>query len=185
MRSQPLFHASADAERTQPIRASIRLAIAGLAAVVAMGAMTATAVAAGWQFAQQDADQYYDAAYRDADSNGNIDDLWADLDNDGRWDSHVYNTRGWDNLLETITYDMDENGAPEYRLLDTDQRVGFEYVYVDRNQDRRWDLRRIIPGSSADYLNRVNRYNASNALLHRFRMRTGQSLLFPSFRSPY
>jgi hypothetical protein len=80
---------------------------------------------------------------------------------------------------------MNENGRPEYRLLDVDQREGFEWVYVDRREDGRYDFRRVIPGSSLDHTRRANRTIASNRLLAEFRMRTGQSLLFPTVSSPY
>ena len=158
-----------------------------VATVVAGAALAASApalAAAGWQFWQLDRDRCYDAATLDADGNGNSEQLWYDLDNDCSWDTHVYNTRGWDTLLEETTYDMNEDGAPEYLLQDINQRVGFEYVYLDRDQDGRYDLRRIIPGSDLDAITRVTTYNATSAILHRFTMRTGQSLLYPTFPNP-
>lgn len=170
--------------RTTSTRTSTSIAIAILTALVALLAATGTAQAAGWQYAQTDGDRNWDAISIDRDGNGMIDDAWFDLDNDGGWDSRVFNSRFGDELLETANYDMDENGVAEYRLLDTDQRVGFEYFYVNRNQDAYWDFRRIVPGSSADYTNRINTNNANNRLLHQFTMRTGQSLLYPTFTMP-
>ena len=166
-------------------RGALRLAIGTVVTALALLTATGTAAAASWQYAQLDGDRYYDASYTDRDGNGVVDDLWFDLDNDGRWDTHLYNSRYTDALLEVALYDMNENGVAEYKLLDTDQRVGFEYVYFNLNQDGQWDYRRIVPGSSADYINRINTNNANNRELHRFTMRTGQSLLYPSFSMPY
>ena len=147
-------------------------------------ASASTASAAGWQYAQTDRDRAWDAASIDRDGNGRIDDAWFDLDNDTRWDGRIFNSRFGDELLETANYDMDENDVAEFRLLDTDQRAGFEYLYVNRNQDAYWDFRKIIPGSSADYVNRTTTNIVSNSLLHRFTMRTGQSLLISLLPMP-
>jgi hypothetical protein len=160
------------------------IVVAVLAALVALLASAGTASAAGWQYAQTDGDRYWDATSIDRNGNGMIDDAWFDLDNDGRWDTRIFNSRFGDELLETASYDMDENDVTEFRLLDTDQRVGFEYLYVNRNQDGYWDFRRVIPGSSADYVNRTTRNIVNNSLLHQFTMRTGQSLLYPTFSIP-
>jgi hypothetical protein len=161
-----------------------RIASVAIAVLAALLVGTATASAAGWQYAQTDSDRHWDAASVDRNGNGLIDDAWFDLDNDGRWDSRIFNSRFGDELLETAIYDMNENDVAEFKLLDTDQRVGFEYLYVNRNQDGYWDFRRVIPGSSADYANRTTTNIVNNALLHRFTMRTGQSLLYPTFRMP-
>jgi hypothetical protein len=160
------------------------IAVAVLAALVALLTYAGTASAAGWQYAQTDRDRHWDAVSIDRNGNGMIDDAWFDLDNDRRWDTRIFNSRFGDELLETAIYDMDENDVAEYRLLDADQRVGFEYLDVNRNQDSYWDFRRIIPGSSADYVNRTTTNIVNNALLHQFTMRTGQSLLHPTFRMP-
>lgn len=154
------------------------------AALTALLAGAAGASAAGWLHHQTDADWCYDAVTIDSDDNGNFNQMWADLDNDCRWDTRLYNARGRDTLLEIASYDMDESGVPEFRLLDGDQRVGFDFIQADWNQDRRWDVRRIIPGSNADYRNRINRHNASRDLMFLFRAQTGQSLLYPTFTSP-
>lgn len=161
-----------------------RLVRAVWAAALACLVVPAMATAADWQLHQVDADGFYDAATMDADGNGCTEELWFDLDSDSLWDAHLYNTRGGDCFVETLTYDMDENGRPEYRVLDIDQKVGFEWVYFDPDQNGRWNFRRIVPGSSLDYTNRINRLNASRDQLFRFRMRTGQSLLYPTFPMP-
>jgi hypothetical protein len=161
-----------------------RFAVAVLAALVALLATTATASAAGWQYAQTDNDRLWDAVSIDRDGNGLIDDAWFDFDNDSRWDTRIFNSAYGDWLLETANFDMNENGVSEYRLLDTNQRAGFEYLYVNRNNDSYWDFRRIVPGSSADVVNRANRNIVNNTILHQFTMRTGQSLLHPTFRMP-
>lgn len=165
------------------------LAVAALAAVLTL-ATTGTAVAAQWQYWQLDNDNLWDAATIDRDGNGNADDIYFDLDNDGPYDTNIYNTRYSDTLLEVTDYDMDENDEVEFRLVDGDQRVGFDYLYVDRNQNGYWDrwrgrVRRIVPRSNIDYKTRTNRYNASRNLMHSFRMRTGQSLLYPTPPTPY
>ncbi len=49
-----------------------------------------------------------------------------------------------------------QDGIRKYVLQDIDQRVGYELVYFDLNQDRRFEAKRIIPGSSLDRLNRDN-----------------------------
>jgi hypothetical protein len=168
---------------TSPRRSTIA-ALAVVAALVAMLASSATASAGGWQYSQTDGDRAWDAATIDSNGNGLIDDARFDLDNDARWDTRIYNSAYGDWLLETASYDMDENNVTEYRLLDTNQRVGFEYLYVNRNQDAYWDFRRIVPGSSADTVNTANRRIVSNTILHQFTMRTGQSLLHPTFSMP-
>ena len=171
-----------------PSRTSARriplLAVAVLAALVALLATTATASAAGWQYAQTDNDRLWDAISIDRNGNGLIDDAWFDLDNDGAWDTRMFNSAYGDWLLETATFDMNENDINEYRLLDTNQRAGFEYLYVNSNNDAYWDFRRIVPGSNADVVNRANRNIVNNTILHQFTMRTGQSLLHPTFPMP-
>lgn len=176
-----------------PRRASnaiLRQALLVAAMLAALLVTTATASAASWQYHDVDADRYYDATTIDRDGNGYSEDMYFDLDNDGRWDTNLYNTRHWDNFLEVIDYDMDENGEVEARLLDGDQREGFDYVRVDSDQNGSWDnlggyTKRIIPGSNVDHINRSNRRNMNNMmsanLMHRHRMQTGQSLLYPSF----
>lgn len=178
-------------ERDFPRRrtTTVGWAVAALAVVLTL-TTTGMAVAADWQHWQLDADHFWDAATIDRDGNGNADDIYHDLDNDGAYDTNIYNTRYSDALLEVTDYDMDENGEAEFRLLDGDQRVGFDYVYVDRDQNGRWDrwrgrARRIIPRSNIDDITRINRYNASRDMMHFFRMRTGQSLLYPSVPMPY
>jgi hypothetical protein len=167
-----------------------KVLMAALVALAGLLATTATASAARWQYYDVDADDYVDAKVIDRDLNGRWDDLYFDIDNDGRWDTNLYNSRRSDALLETLDYDMDENGEVELELRDGDQRVGFDYLYVDRDQDHYWDLwrgsaRRIIPGSNVDYVTRINRHNASRDLMYSFRMRTGMSLLYPSVPVPY
>ena len=164
----------------------IRLTLTIAAALLLPLAMTAPASAAGWQYFDNDADSYWDAAAIDRSGNGSFDELYFDLDNDDEWDANLYNTSGSDSLLEVVDYDMDENGEAEARLADGDQRAGFDYVYVDLDQNGAWDqfrggARRIIPGSNVDAVTRTLRYNASSQLIHNFRMQTGMSLLYPSF----
>lgn len=165
-------------------RAITTSAIAAVFAGAGLLSSTPAMAAAGWQYWQLDRDRCSDSATLDADANGNADQVWFDLDDDCHWDTHLYNTLGSDALLEEMSYDMNENGAPEYLIQDSNQRVGFEYVYIDRNQDGRYELRRIIPGSDLDAIMRGVAYNANSTFLHQFTMRTGQSLLYPQIPMP-
>jgi hypothetical protein len=168
------------------ITTATRLSLAILAALLLALATSASASAASWQYFDFDADRYWDAAALDQSGNGYFEDTYFDLDNDAAWDTNLYNTRGSESLLEVVDYDMDENDEVEFRLEDGDQRVGFDYLYVDLDQNGAWDrfggrARRIVPGSNLDSVTRTLRYNASQNLIHRFYMRTGMSLLYPSF----
>ncbi len=143
-----------------------------------------------WQYWQLDSEWYYDALTTDSDDNGNPDDAYFDLDNDGYWDTNLYNTLYSDALLEVVDYDMDENVEVEFRLVDGDQRVGFDYLYADRDQNGYWDrwrqkARQIIPRSNIDAVTHINRNNASRNIMHAFYMQTGKSLLYPSVSMPY
>lgn len=107
------------------------------AAGVALAA--APAQAAQWQLHQLDGDRCYDMATLDLDYNGYANDIWMDLDNDCRWDTRQWNTHGHDSFHERMTFDRNEDGSVNALLMDTDQRVGFEYVRFDRNDDGNWD----------------------------------------------
>jgi hypothetical protein len=167
-----------------------RAAVALMAAVSMGLAISSSASAAEWQYFNTDADALWDISAIDNDGNGVYDDSWFDLDNDGAWDTRLYNTRYTDALLEVIDFDMDENDEVEIRLSDGDQRPGFDYVWFDWDQNGAWDPwrgyeRRIVPRSNIDAITASNRRNVSSAMMHRFRMRTGMSLLYPSTPSPY
>ena len=153
-----------------------RLAVALVVGALSCLALPAVASAADWQLQEYDGDVYADAALLDADDNGRAEQYWFDIDNDGGWDTHLYNTRRADDFLEVVTYDMNENTRPEYLLLDIDQRQGFEWVYFDPDQDGRWNFRRIIPGSTLDATTRLNNLNATREQLRAFQYRTGQSV---------
>ncbi len=168
------------------MKTTTRLTLAAVTALLLSLAGTGTASAASWQYFNVDSDRYVDAAAIDRDANGNFDDIYFDLDNDDEFDTNVYNKTGADTLLEIVDYDMDENDEVEIRLADGDQRVGFDYIWVDLDQNGYWDrfrygARRIIPGSNVDVITRTTRYNASTRLINDFRAQTGTSLLYPSF----
>ncbi|MGZ5357401.1 MAG: hypothetical protein ACXWF9_00260 [Solirubrobacterales bacterium] len=158
-------------------------------------ATTGTARAAHWQYWQLDGDYYADAATRDSDGNGIWNEYYLDIDGDDYFDTYTYNTLYSDAFHEVREFDMDENDRIEFRLLDGDQREGFDYVYADLDQNLVWDrprkrkvrqkARLIIPGSNIDAINRTNRQNMSRDMMHRFTMGTGQSLLYPSVAAPY
>ena len=134
---------------TRARRIELGGAIAALAAVLTL-AMTGTAVAAQWQYWQLDSDSAWDAATIDRGGNGNADDIYFDLDNDGGYDANLYNTRYSDSFLEVLDFDMDENDEVEVRLLDGDQREGFDSIHIDRDQDGSWDRwRGYKPGASS------------------------------------
>jgi hypothetical protein len=133
---------------------------------------------------QTDSDRCWDISTLDTDYNGNVEQAWFDIDNDCRWDTRIYNTRFGDNFLEEISFDPNENGAPEYVLQDIDQRQGMEWIYFDLNQDRLFETKRIIPGSSLDFATRGAVNNATRDMMYLFTARTGQSLLFPTVRTP-
>ena len=113
-----------------------------LVAVAAASLLTMLVTAAGahaqggaWQSLDSNGDGYYDAKAQDSDGNGNFDNAWFDLDKDGWWDTQMFNSRYSDALLEILNFDMDENGEVEIQMRDGDQRVGFDYVLFDRDQD--------------------------------------------------
>ena len=127
------------------------LAMVFVVATIGMGAAPGHASAAtpAWQFHQLDADRYWDVATMDANQNGIPEQIWFDLDNDGRLDTHLYNSEGSESLLEVLTYDSDEDGTVEYMYLDTNQIAGYELLYVNANDDGYWDGPARAVGSSA------------------------------------
>lgn len=165
-------------------RIALALLVLAVAATVAVALPASAAAAAQWQLHQTDTDRCWDVMTLDADFNGYSEQAWFDVDNDCRWDTRLYNTRGGDNFAEELSFDMDENGVPEYLMQDVDQRVGFELVYFDLNQNRIYENKRIIPGSSLDYSTRGAVNNANRDMMYLFRAQTGQSLLYPSFSTP-
>lgn len=121
------------------IRSKVRIAHRLIVAAAAIGAAlfvsSAPAQAASWVSHQTDSDWCYDAKTLDMEGNGYANDIWLDYDNDCRYDTRQWNTAGHDNLHERLGFDMDENGRFEVVLADTNQRVGWELVYFDQNQD--------------------------------------------------
>jgi hypothetical protein len=121
------------------VRRTIGTLIIAAAMFATAAAQPMAMLAASWQLYQVDADRFYDVAFMDANANGYGEDIWYDLDNDGRWDTRLYNTYGGDSFSETVDYDFDEDGTKEFRLVDTNQRAGFEWAYINRNDDGNWD----------------------------------------------
>ncbi len=157
---------------------TLRLGGIVLVAALAWLAFTAIASAADWQLSQTDADAYYDLATLDANDNGCSEQAWFDVDNDGAWDAHLYDRGRGECFAEALSFDMNENLRPEYLMLDIDQRVGFEWLYFDTEQDGRWNFRRIIPRSSLDSVTRLNYLDVTRDQLRAFQYRTGQSVRF-------
>jgi hypothetical protein len=118
-------------------RVVLVLAAATVACVMGAGLSPANAAQAHWRLHNLDADGCWDAATMDRDGNGYSEDQYFDITNDNHcgWNVRIYNTGGHDSFAEAMTFDMDENGIPEYLLQDTDQRVGFDYVYYNLDQD--------------------------------------------------
>jgi hypothetical protein len=166
-------------------------ATAVLIAALALAPAGASAQGSAWEYYELgDGDALADAAVADRSGNGAWDDIWFDLDQDGAWDTNLYDVNGDDSFFEVLDYDFNENGRPEYRLRDADQRVGYDWVYLDRDEDGAWDRwrgskRRIIPGSDLDAVTASNRRNASSRILADFSRRYGGSLLHPNLPAGY
>jgi hypothetical protein len=134
-------------------RTSVAVLTTAIALAVSLGVSGAASAAgtamsaARWQFHQLDADRCWDATTLDANFNGNVEQVWYDVDNDCRWDTHLWNSVAWDGFLESMTFDMDENGRWEYWLADNDQRVGFDVAYFDDNADGYYDRWAYVPNA--------------------------------------
>ncbi len=128
-------------KRRLPAATSTRTAVFIVAAVVflAAGMASGAGTAVPWKFHQLDNDRCWDAATKDANLNGYSEEVWYDVDNDCRWDTHLWNSVGADNLLESLTFDMDEDRHWEYWLVDTNQRIGFDVAFFDDNEDGYYD----------------------------------------------
>ena len=124
------------------------LVVAGM--LLAAGVASAAATAATWKFHQLDGDRCWDAATMDANFNGWIEDVRYDVDNDCGWDTRLWNSVGGESFMESMTFDMDEDGRWEYWLADNDQREGFDVVYFDDNRDGRWDRWAYVPRAAPD-----------------------------------
>ena len=138
--------------RAQTFRQRARRCGALLGSALLAGVVLATPARAshdGWVYLQLDQDACWDVVYRDDNRNGYWENVWMDTDNDCLWDVHYYNTWGPDFLLEELSFDLDDNGRPEYVLQDTDQRVGYEYIYINLNQDSLWDTVAPLVGTPA------------------------------------
>lgn len=129
---------SPGAHRQSPRRAP-RFALAASIALLAAVGVASPSAAAQWQYYQLDSDRFYDAATIDTNGNGWIDRMWFDVDNDSRFDTHVYNSIGHESFLEVVTYDFNEDGRLEAWAQDVDQRSGFDIFYVDSNRDGRFE----------------------------------------------
>jgi hypothetical protein len=109
------------------------------ALLVLLALDTPASAAASWQWWNIDSDGYYDMATLDSDFNGRNENNWFDLDNDGWIDTNLWNSRGADNFLESMTFDMNEDGRWEIWLSDVNQLVGFDVAYFDDNGDGYYD----------------------------------------------
>jgi len=122
------------------------VAVCTVAAVLAaVGSASAANTAATWKYLQLDGDRCWDAATMDANFNGYAEDVRYDIDNDCRWDTRIWNSVGADDFLESLTFDMDENGRWEYWLADTNQREGFDIAFFDDDEDGAYDRWAWIP----------------------------------------
>ena len=112
------------------------LAVAGVAL---SGAPAQASKAAQWEWHQVDEDPCYDMATFDIEGNGYANDIWMDTDNDCLWDTRQWNTQGQDSFHERMSYDRNEDGSVNALLVDTNQQVGFEDIWMDRDDDGSWD----------------------------------------------
>ena len=121
------------------------------AGLVIAGSLVATGpaeAAESWQRHQLDGDACYDAATMDSNRNGYAEVIWFDLDNDCKFDTRMWNSVGSEDFMESMTFDMDEDGHWETWIADNDQRVGFDVAYFDDGQDGRYDRWMRIPAAS-------------------------------------
>lgn len=142
--------------RKASIRVRALLAAAGSLAIFALlgvaGAPSAGAATATWRYSNTDADSCWEIASIDRNFNGYAEEIWADVDNDCRWDTRQLNTYGHDSFHEAITFDMNENGRPEMWVTDTNQRTGFEWAFYDTDQNGYANYRVAIGVSTTDEL---------------------------------
>lgn len=136
-------------------------------AVVTFVPAGAAHAAATWQYWETDGTVCNDSATLDANYNGNYEEIWFDSDNDCKWDIHMFDINRSDWLMEAVTFDMNEDGRPEYWAVDTNQAVGYETLYIDDNGDGRSDralsLRPATPAPSLfDAINANNGYYAQD-----------------------
>jgi hypothetical protein len=111
-----------------------------LAQPAASGVASAAGTAhASWKYWQLDGDRCRDAATMDANHNGYAEDIRFDIDNDCRWDTRVWNSRGRDSFRESLIFDMNEDGRWDLWLVDNNNREGFDVVYFDDNRDGYYD----------------------------------------------
>lgn len=136
---------TAPTRRHRRIRRLVQLIVAGAVAAAITTTATPVHAAAKWQYWELDNDAWSDAATIDRDGNGNSEEVWFDADNDRRWDAHVWNTAGNDDLLENASIDANEDGSPDLLLVDTDQRIGFDVYYRDGDGDGQWDTTQPVP----------------------------------------
>jgi hypothetical protein len=134
-----------------------RIAAVTIAVGVTAGGASARSVApfqaqAQWQMHQLDRDRCWDMATWDGDGNGNPDDVRYDADNDCQCDTRLWNSYGRDWFLESMTFDMNEDGRWEYWLADNDQQEGFDVAYFDDDADGYYDRWNYIPRAPASSL---------------------------------
>ena len=137
---------------SQPSRARRRgriAAISAAAAIAAVGVGASHAEAATtWQLWQLDQDWMMDAATWDGNYNGLTEQIWFDLDNDNRWDTNARNTVGGEQILEVLTYDLNEDGRWELWFSDVNSDGYFDFKYHDFNGDGNGTCRRAWPGTA-------------------------------------
>jgi hypothetical protein len=97
---------------------------------------------------------------QDANYNGRIDNVWMDLDHDGRWDTHMFDNDGYDQVLEWVSLDANENGRPEMYVYSTNGTSGWFYIntYYD---DGRTYASYPFPTTSTSTIGSVGGVNTS------------------------
>lgn len=121
-------------------RTALLTLLAALALVVGLATTATPAQAAGgWQWSYDHQRRCWNGATYDGNQNGRAEVIWIDVNGDCRLDSVAFDTNGRDDLLEQLWSDVDGDGYWDVVFVDTDQRVGFEYFFVDANNDGYWE----------------------------------------------
>ena len=100
-----------------------------------------------WVYVDQDGDTTADVAVIDRDLDGCNEEAWFDINNNGVWEAHLYNSYGDGCFLEVLTFDENENGYIEEWVADYDQVVGFDVAYADGNEDGVYESSWTQPGT--------------------------------------
>lgn len=132
-----------------------KIAITTAVAAIGLLATSGSAQAAGWQYADLNADGRYDVAVWDINADNIYEYIYADTDHNTSWDLYMYSTGNWTQLKALATgaqvwvykdvaanwlyVDANANGYYETLGYDTNRDGRSEYVLVDNNGDGTYD----------------------------------------------